>query len=157
MSTQTILKIEHVHLQPQSGLAVRETVPVTELPAFFGRAFSALGAYIGQHGAAFAGPPFAQFHSVTPAAVDVEAVFPLASPIEGSGNIQPVSLSGGPAIQVLYTGPYDGMVPVYDTITAWLAENAKSPSEPIREVYLTDPGSVPDPAQWQTLVIQPYE
>ncbi|MBA4179165.1 MAG: AraC family transcriptional regulator [Anaerolinea sp.] len=157
MSTQTTFKVEHITLQPQDGLAIRETVPMDALPAFFGRAFAELGAYISQHGAGFAGPPFAQYHSVTPAAVDVEAVFPLASPIEGSGPMQPVSLSGGPAVQVLHTGPYDSLMPVYDAITAWLAENAKSPSEPIREVYLTDPGSVPDPAQWQTLVIQPYE
>lgn len=157
MSTTTAINIEEIVLQPQAGLGVRETVPEGLLPDFFGRAFAELGAFIGEHGAGFAGPPFARYFGVNPAAVDVEAVFPLVEPLEGEGDMHPVDLPGGPAVQALHVGPYDQMTPVYQAIEAWMSERGKRPADAPREVYLTEPGATPDPKDWQTLVIQPIE
>jgi effector-binding domain-containing protein len=98
---------------------------------------------------AFAGPPFARYYSLDPTAVDVEAVFPLTRAVAASGRMRPVILDEGEAAQVLYVGPYEA-------IEAWLTVHDKKASEPIREIYLTDPVSEPDPSNWRTLVVQPY-
>jgi effector-binding domain-containing protein len=147
--------IEEVILQPAHAIGIRVTVPVDALPTFFMEAFGELGAYVGQAGRQVTGPPFARFFSVDPTAVDVEAIFPVDAVMETRGRMQPIELSGGPAIQVLHVGPFDAMVPAYEAISAWLAANHRQPADTPREVYLSDPATEPDPATWRTLVVQP--
>ena len=151
-------RVEKIHLEPTDGLAIRMTLPIDQLPAFFGEALTEMAGWIRQEAgeAAFAGPPFARYHSLDPAAVDVEAVFPLTRVVEASGRMHAVIVDGGEAVQVMYVGPYDAMEPAFLAINEWLDATGHRPSEPPREVYLTDPVSEPDPANWRTLVIQPY-
>jgi AraC family transcriptional regulator len=40
-------------------------------------------------------------------------------------------------------------------IEAWLGAHALKPAGDPWEVYVTDPGEVPNPAEWQTLVVWP--
>lgn len=158
MPTVASYQVEKVLLEPRDGLAIRATIAMAGLPQFFAAAFAELEGWIrSQAGeSAFDGPPFARYYSVDPAAVDVEVIVPLSRSFGGSGRIHPVLLAGGDAIQVLHVGAYDGMVPAYEAIAAWLRDNRKSAKEPPREVYLTDPASEPNPANWRTLVVQPY-
>lgn len=151
-------RIEKVTLQPADGLAIRATLPVGQLPEFFGQALTEMAAWItSQAGeAAFGGPPFARYYSVDPAAIDVEAIFPLTQAVPGSGRMQAVLLDGGDAVQVLHVGPYDQMEPAYEAVQAWLRDTGHLATEPPREVYLSDPAVDPDPLTWRTLVVQPY-
>ena len=146
--------INTVTLETTYGMAIRSTRPVSELPDFFGSAFGRLGEYIGRSGGQMAGPPFALYHSVTEVAVDVEAVFPVAVTLAGEGDIHPIELPGGEAIEYVYFGPYDGMAPVYAEIERWLKDNGKEAAGPPREVYYSEPQG--DPAEWETHVIQPF-
>jgi len=144
--------IETVTLEALRGLALRRTVPMEGLPDFFDEAFTGVGAAAGP---AIAGPPFAQYHSVDPAAVDVEVVFPIAGPVTAPANMQVLDLPAGEAAQVLHIGPYDAMEPVYQAIEAWMTEKGRTAGGPPREVYLTSPADGLPPAQHRTLVIQP--
>lgn len=148
------LEVKEVTLPEQPAIAMRQTLPQDQLAAFFGRAFGRLGQYAGQHGAGFAGPPFAQYYSVTPEAVDVEAAFPLSHALAGEGDVHALTLPPGRAAQVLYRGPYSGMQPVYAELFAWIAQHGKTPAGPCREVYLNEPGIVAE-ADLETLIIQP--
>ncbi len=148
------LEIREVTLAEQPAIAIRESVPVARLPEFFGRAFGVLMEYAGRHGAEFAGPPFAQYYSVEPEAVDVEAGFPLTRAIEGEGEVRGLTLPAGPAAEVLYRGPYSGTGAVYAELFGWIAQHGKEPAGPCREVYLNEPGAVPESAL-ETLIIQP--
>ena len=38
---------------------------------------------------------------------------------------------------------------------AWVVEQGKQQIGPAWELYLTDPGQVPDPADWRTLIFCP--
>ncbi len=157
MDTQT-WEVEQVDMEPVTGLGIREVVNgEAALPAFFDGAFGEIAAYIGAHGGAFAGPPFAQYFNIDATAVDVQVVFPTARPLDGSGRIEPVSLPGGSAAQVEYLGPYEEMVPAYDAINAWLATTGRRASGPPREIYFTSPKEEPDPAKWRTVIVQPIE
>lgn len=49
------------------------------------------------------------------------------------------------------------MAPAYEALSAWAAEhNAKLVGDPW-EVYFSDPVAVPDPAEWRTEILQPYQ
>ena len=144
--------IELVKLEAARGLALRRTVPMDGLPGFFDEAFTSVAAAAGP---AIAGPPFAQYYSVDPAAVDVEVVFPIAGPVEAPEGMQVLDLPGGDAAQVLYTGPYEEMEPVYRAIEAWIAQHARAAAGPPREIYLTSPADGLPPEQYRTLVVQP--
>lgn len=148
------LDVKVVKLTEQPAIAMRETLPMDQLPGFFGRAFGTLMEYAGQHGAQFSGPPFAQYYSVEPDKVDVEAAFPLTQAIVGEGEVHALTLPAGEAAEVLYRGPYSGMEAAYGELFGWIAQHGKQPAGPCREVYLNEPGVVPE-SELETLIIQP--
>ena len=158
MTAAVAYHIEKVHLEASDALAIRETHTVGELPAFFGAALGEMAAWIRSQAGdeAFAGPPFARYHSLDPERMDVEAVFPLTRAVPGSGRMMAVLLDSADAVQVMHVGPYDAMMPAYQALEEWMQGSGHRPSEPVREVYLSDPAVEPDPAAWRTLVVQPY-
>jgi effector-binding domain-containing protein len=147
--------IQEVMLASQRGISIRATVPMPDLPRFFGEAFHELETAVIAAGEHPTTPPFAQYFSVAPQGVDVEVVMPADAPLQARGRVHPVSLPGGPAVQIRHVGPYDGLAAAYRSIEGWMLMHGRKPSGPPREVYLTDPRLVPDPAHWETLVIQP--
>jgi effector-binding domain-containing protein len=144
---------DEVQVAAGPGIAIRERHPIAELPSFFAAAFTELDALARASGAQIAGPPFARYFSISPEAVDVEAVFPLVAPVQGSGRVRAIELEGGRAVQALHAGPYEQLHGVYQALERWLQEHGATPAGPVREIYLTGP-EVP-PAQHQTLVVQP--
>jgi effector-binding domain-containing protein len=150
-------RVEEVSLTPVHAVAIRATVPQEALPAFFGSAFHELEEVARKAGTERSGPPFARYHSVPPAPIDVEVIMPVSKTIAPSGRVCPVELPAGQAVQVRHFGPYDDMGPAYAALGMWMSEHGLQPSDAVREVYLTSPQTVPDPAKWETLVIQPVQ
>lgn len=148
-------EVETATLPPSEAAAIRTVIPMAELPQFFGEAFHELTSAVTAAGASTAGPPFARYFSVGPGSVDVEAVMQTDKPVVAVGRVRPIHLDQTRAAIVRYVGPYDAMKPAYDAISDWMSEHGKHPAEAPREVYLTSPTEVPDPAKWVTLVEQP--
>lgn len=146
-----------VTISPVHAMTIRKTLAVAGLPAFFAEAMGRLGTYIGTNGGEFTGPPFAAYHAVSDAAVDVEVAMPVARPLAAEGDIAPGEFPGGTAVEYVYFGPYDGMTSAYQEVYSWLAANGKSAAGPPREVYYSDPAVSPNPADWETHIVQPYE
>jgi effector-binding domain-containing protein len=147
--------IERTTLTPLVAISVRATVPMAELQSFFADGFRALGEAVEASHAQCIGAPFARYHSMPPGPLDVELVMPVSKPVQALGRVKPVEIGGGPAVQLMHVGPYDTMRPTYEALNAWMASNGLEPAGPVREVYLSDPAHEPDPAHWQTLVVQP--
>lgn len=143
---------ETVTLSPGPAIAIRDELAVADLPAFFGAAFHELAACAGDR---IAGPPFARYHQFDAERVDVEAVVPVREPVEVRGRVASIALGGGPAVQIRHVGPYEELAGTYASIEQWMQQHHRTRADAVREVYLTDPGAVPDPAKWETLVIQP--
>ncbi len=144
---------EKTQLADGPGIAIRETHPVAELPAFFAGAFTELDAVTKAAGAQVVGPPFARYFSVSPDAIDVEAVFPLAAPMADAGRVHALEPQGGPAVQTLHAGSYEGLHAAYASLERWLRDHGATPAGAVREIYLTGPDIPPD--QQQTLIVQP--
>ena len=55
----------------------------------------------------------------------------------------------------MHTGPYDGLGEAHAAVEQFLAEEKLQKAGAPREIYVTDPGEVPDPKDWKTQVIWP--
>ena len=140
---------------PQTTAAVRERVPVNELPEFFGRALHQAMAAVHEQGRQPQGPPFSLYHGMPTDTVDVEAGFPVDGPITAVDGVTPGSLPGGRVVEATHLGPYDELPQTYEEIIAYMKEQGLTPSSDMWEVYLSDPEQEPDPATWRTQIFWP--
>lgn len=143
-----------VALEPATVAALRETVPMPELPGFFERAFHATMAAAQGQGIAVVGPPVGVYFGMPEDTVDVAAGFPTARPVAAADGVVALTLPGGRAVQVLHMGTYDAMEQTYGRVMAWMGERGLSPTDVMWEVYLTEP-TPDDPESWQTLIVLP--
>lgn len=143
-----------VTLEPVTVAALRETVPMAEMPGFFERAFHATMAAAQEQGIAVVGPPVGVYFGMPGDTVDVAAGFPTALPVTASGGVAPLPLPGGRAVQILHVGTYDALEQTYGRAMAWMGEQGLRHGEVMWEVYLTEP-TPDDPESWQTLIVLP--
>jgi len=102
------------------------------------------------------GPPFTRYLSWNPdGTVDLEAGVPVPAPVQPSGRVQCVEMQPVEAAVVTHTGPYDELGDAHAALGAWVKANGRETAGPCVECYVTDPGEVTDPAQWQTEVWWP--
>jgi hypothetical protein len=160
-----MLEFETRRLDPLTTITVRyETMP-GELSALFDTELPRVAARLDEVGAEMAGPPFARYHAYGPDRVDVELGAPIEAvprdlaPVSGrpDGVIGASSLPGGEVAVTVHAGPYDTLAATYDGLRAAIEAAGRVPGDGPWEVYLTDPGRVPDPADWLTEVVWPLE
>jgi effector-binding domain-containing protein len=151
-------EIESRTLDAQPTLVVRGKVATSEIKEFLGRAYHLVAARADECGAHFTGPPFARYRALDAefTEFEVEAGFPVVVQVPCRGEVEPSELPGGTAAATVHIGPYDAMQPAYEAMLRWIEARGWQPDGPAWEVYLSDPASEPDPAQWRTEIIQPY-
>ena len=113
--------------------------------------------YATANGVPFAGYPTARYVSFGPGLITLEAGMPVAGPAEGTDEIMAGSLVGGNVVSTIHKGPYDSLNLGHEALQKWMAENNQESSGSPWEVYITDPGEVPDPAEWLTEIVHPLK
>ena len=101
----------------------------------------------GQSGFRMAGPPMTIYHDgeYRETDADIEVAFPVLGRLPGADDRIRVSvLTGGRFLTLLYQGPYMGIHEGYSRAYAYAAEKGLSLGIPGRELYLNDPGEVPE-------------
>jgi len=151
----TEISPEIVELEPQHAIALRGDVKVADIPAFFERAFVSSAAAAGAAGIEIVGPPFGYYPDMPTETVAIEAGFPVAGPVEPTGDVQALVLPGGRAVVVTHIGPYETMVETYAQLQAWMERENHQPAAGMWESYLSDPHLEPDPAHWRTKIVWP--
>jgi len=149
------MTIERSTRDPQPMAGVREVIPMTSFTEFFGRAFEAAAAALGQQGVAPAGPPVAFYRGPVTTTVDVTAGFPVRQPVTPGDGLVPATLPGGPTVETVHTGPYDTLATTYTEVNDWIAEHGLTPEGEMWEEYLVGPDAEPDPSRWQTRIVFP--
>ncbi len=107
----------------------------------------------GQHPS---GPPYALYRNQDMNDFDVEAGFPVAEPIEGSGEVQASEIPASKVCTTVLTGPYDQLPQAWEAITEHLASQAIESQTWGYEIYLNDPTTVP-PNEIQTQIVLPLK
>ena len=114
------------------------------LPAVFG--------YVMENGLQPAGHPFVRYAGMSPAFFEIEAGIPLVAAPDTAPPAETAILVGelpaGPVATTLHKGPYEGLQDAYAALDRWISESAIEAAGAPWEIYLTDPGEVPDPAEW---------
>ena len=152
MSTPTI---ERKDLQPQPALIVRRRAARSEIAATIAESLGKTFPYALQNGLAIAGHPFVRYSEVGPGLMTMETGTPLASPHAGAGEIEPITLPGGPGAVAIHMGPYDRLQDTYAAMERWMQQHGVRPAGAPWESYITDPADHPDPAEWRTDVFWP--
>jgi AraC family transcriptional regulator len=152
MSTPTI---ERQELQPQPALIVKRRVARAEIAATIAEGLGKTYPYALQNGLAIAGRPFVRYSDVGPGLMTMEVGTPLAAAAAGVGDIEAITLPGGPAAVAVHMGPYDKLQETYAAIERWMQQQGVKPGGAPWESYITDPAEHPDPANWRTDVYWP--
>jgi AraC family transcriptional regulator len=147
--------IERQELQPQYALIVRRRVARSEIAATIAESLGKTFPYALQNGLAIAGRPFVRYSDVGPGLMTMETGTPLASAAPGAGEIEPITLPGGPAAVAIHMGPYDKLQDTYAAMERWMQEHGVRAAGAPWESYVTDPAEHPDPATWRTDVYWP--
>ena len=138
-------------------LFVRREVKPEDLAEALGAMFGSVFQYATKRGFPLVGPPTNRYPSFGPGLITMEAGMPIAGQGEGEGEIQLGSLVGGDVATTLHKGPYDDLNLGHEAVQRWLAENDEEAGGAPWEAYLTDPGEVPDPADWVTEITWPLK
>jgi effector-binding domain-containing protein len=134
---------ELVEQSPQPTLSIRTTTTIKELPQELGKAYGAIGQYLGQLGEQPAGAPYAAYFNWDTKDFDVEIGFPVSGTFPEKDDIKSSEIPGGKLARCLYTGPYKKIEPAYNALTAWVKENGYEATGVAYEFYLNDPGETP--------------
>lgn len=131
-----------------------------EFAAVLGELLPAVFQYVMGEGLAMAGPPYVRYMEQTAAFLSVQAGIPLVEMPKPPGqetNIEVGELPGGPTATTIHRGPYETLGDSHMVLDRWMADNGRAAAGPPWEVYLTDPGEVPDPNDWETQILWPVQ
>ena len=96
------------------------------------------------------GPWFTHHHRRPTDTFDFEICFPVAQPIAPSGLVVPGTWPAMTVARAVYQGNYTGLPEAWAEFHAWLDANAHNTASDLWEVYLVNPNSNPNPAEWRT-------
>ena len=143
-------------LKAQPTLVIKATTTMEEYGAALARILPEVWQFAVSRGIEPSGPPFARFLAFHPDDTgELEAGITIPDAVAGEGCVEASELPSGEAAVVIYTGAYDQIGEAHMALGAWVRENRRETAGPSWESYITDPGSEPDPAKWQTEVFWP--
>ncbi len=96
------------------------------------------------------GPWFTHHHRRPTDTFDFEICFPVAQPIEPSGQVLPSIWPAMTVARTVFQGDYAGLPEAWGQFQAWLDTKAHNTASDLWEVYLVNPNSNPNPAEWRT-------
>ncbi len=154
--------IKVIEIKEQPVLSIRETVSMPNIPERVGQIFCEIIEFLGKHGVAPAGGPFAYWHgmteeSINSGAFDMECGWPVSQPVDGEGRIHRSKLPGGRVATAMHLGPYETLSETYQILQTWIADNGYQASEDMWETYLNSPDEVSDKSKLMTQIFWPIK
>jgi effector-binding domain-containing protein len=128
----------------QLALTVHKRVSMATIAQAMGEAFGAISAHVEAGGAQYAGPPFAIYPDEMADEFDAVICMPVAPGATGGAGVALEEIPGGRAATTVHAGPYPEVCKAYDALQKWMTDNGCHPGGPPREIYLNEPGTVPD-------------
>lgn len=154
-------EVSIVEVEAQTVLSMRKRGKYEEIP----KMFAVVIPFVIENGLQIQGPPLFITREMSEEEAlaadeagnaDLEVAVPISGKAEGTDEIKCCELPGGKMAKVLYKGPYKESKPAYEKLFAWLEENGKSITGPIRELYLNDPAQTA-PEELLTEIYAPVE
>jgi len=149
--------VEVKEILPQPTAAIRATTTEDAIGTTLAEILPEVWHYLAAIGVKPIGPPFTRYLSSRGGQVELEGGLPVAGPVPARGRVQPAELPGGRVAVTWHVGPYDNLREAYESLATWIQQQGLKPAGPPWENYWTDPGKVPNPAEWRTEVICPVK
>jgi effector-binding domain-containing protein len=149
------MQIERVSQPAITVAGLSETVKMTELTQFFGRAFGTSAGVLGAAGVPIVGPPVALYLSEPTETVEVTAGFPVPVGTAAPSGLVIETIPAGDAATATHEGPYDSLGATYALLTEWLTQNHLAQAPVMWEEYLVGPDGEEDPTKWRTRIVFP--
>lgn len=72
-----------------------------------------------------------------------------------SSDLFASALPGRDAVVTIHAGPYESLGDTHIALDRWMSDSGLTAAGGPWEIYLTDPGEVPDQDDWQTKIVWP--
>jgi effector-binding domain-containing protein len=136
-------QIGEKELQTQLALAHRAPVTMATIGDGVGAAFGVLMEHGGKTGAQWAGPPFVLYPEVCDGEFEITVCMPVAPGAEDGAGVTLEHVPGGLVATTVHVGPYSEVGKAYAALQKWMTDNGRRPAGMVREIYLSDPNTVP--------------
>ncbi len=157
--THMSYSISKTTLKPQQLLVVQRKVSRSDIATTIAKELPKIFVFAQQHGIALVpGHPVTRYVDASYGSVTMEPgirVAPGAQMPAGEGNVQLITLPGGPAAMTTHMGDYKDLHNAYAAIEQWMESEELKPAGAPWEEYVTDPGEIPDMKDWRTDVFWP--
>jgi AraC family transcriptional regulator len=154
-SPMPTLTIERREVAAQPVLIIRRRVPRAELQAAMAECFGKVFGHCQKVGLPLDGRPFTRYLSTGPGLWTIECGKPLAKAAGGEGEIEALTLPGGPVAMGVHGGQYDQLPDTYAAIERWIESHGLRAGVAPWECYVTSPAEDTNPADWRTEVYWP--
>lgn len=153
-TTTTNPVVQEIKWPGRRYITKRATIAFDQLHAFFGETYGAMDNALRERGVQPQGMPAAIYYRVDEAtnSTDLAAAVPVPADMAPIDGFELVEVPAGKALQVEYTGSYEGMQVPYGAMEAYTKEHGLRPVLMLEE-YLNDPDAVPDPSVLRTNII----
>src|SRR3954452_8295786 len=117
-----------------------------------GRAYGELSTYLGERDLFPHDAPICYYVAWEPDNWVIEACLVVDGELEELGEIHPLLIPAGPAAVTIHRGPYQELGRAHEALGAWCQEHGRE-MVACYERFITDPGEILDPADYETEVI----
>lgn len=158
MPSKDTIRFE-LHLEvvdAQRVLVVEDRSHQDEMSTVIPRQIEEVGTYLRELGARAVGPPLC----ICPfpdeeGMILATSGWPVGDEVPGRGRIEARTLPATRALVMKHEGPYQALSSSYKLLEQVMAENGLTAAGDPREIYVTDPEEVPDPNDYETLIVWP--
>ena len=149
------MDVEEKRFEAQPAVVIRTAARQQDMGPAMSELFPAILAFVLESPAEPAGPPFCRYLSMGGEEWEFECGMTVTEPVAGEGRVEATELPGGDVVTTMHVGPYETLGQSWGALEGWMQENGRGPGGAAWEVYWTDPGEVPDPAEWRTELVMP--
>lgn len=142
-------------LEPLTLLCKEVSCTHAEIAESLGQCLPAAYGYAMGNSIPMLGPPITRYAKWGPGIVTMQGGVPVPAGTEAGDGLMVIELAATEAAVTVHTGSYDGLGDAHAALETFLHENGLESGGPPLEIYLTDPGEVPDPAEWKTMIQYP--
>jgi len=154
------VEISVVDSKPFYYLGIKTSMPANpeEIGPKMGEIFGKLMSYVAQANIQPIGMPLTVYYNLNSENIEMECGIPVGENTPVSGDEINLKKTGGvKVVKAIHMGDYHNLMNTYKEVAKYMEDNHLTEVGNPWEVYVTDPGQLPDTTQWITEVYYPVE
>jgi len=138
-------------------VGIRRKVKPAAIGPALGEILPAVAAFLQERDETPATPPMALYfeHDEVREEFDLLGGFFLSAPVAAEKRFEAGVIPAGAAAVTMHIGPYEKLGEAHAALRAHLAKEGRAPRIPCYDIYWSDPGEIPNPAEYRTEVVWP--